>query len=208
MLETAIEMDRAQLRLRPGITACIAAHPARLTNGLLERALRSVLAQTLQPAAIIVGNDIERRSAGVNRQNILDMVQTEWMAWLDSDDEWYPEHLAKLHAVAEQTGAMFVFSWYDAPGEPLGHFGLPFNPETPHHTTTTFLVKTEHAKACGFGEDIRTESHSNEDWLHLLRLCERSKVSGEPMVHLAERTWYWHMDEHNSCGLPGLGDAT
>lgn len=207
MIETD-EMTRAGLQLRPGITACIAAHPARFENKLLARALRSVLLQTHQPAAIIVGNDLAREGATSNRQHILDAVQTEWMAWLDSDDEWYPEHLEKLQRTAEQTGAMFVYPWFDGPGDPLGHFGLPFNPATPHHTTITFLVKTEYARQVGFAHEHAEGIYSNEDWGHLLGLCAISVRTGEPMIHLAEKTWYWHMDGHNSSGRPGQGDAT
>src|SRR5688572_11667236 len=173
MEPNAIQADtRVGPQPRPGITACIATHPARLENKLLARALRSVILQTHQPAAIIVSNDLAREGATANRQHILDAVQTDWMAWLDSDDEWYPDHLEKLWRTAEQTGAMFVFPWFDAPADPLGHFGLPFNPATPHHTTITFLVKTEYARRVGFTHGHAEGTFSNEDWGHLLGLCQ------------------------------------
>lgn len=192
--------------LRPGITACIASHPGRSRNGKLTRALASVSAQHLLPEQIIVGVDKDRRGAGWNRQQILSRVDTEWMAWLDSDDEWYPQHLRRCAETAQDTGAWFVFPWFDAPGDPLGHFGLPFNPAAPHHTTITFLVRTELARVVGFNT-APSERHSNEDWHHLLGLCEIAVARDYPMVHLPERTWYWHMDGGNSSGLPGQGDA-
>lgn len=200
--------------LRPGITACIAAHPGRLRNGKLNRALASVSAQYLQPQAIIVGNDTERLGAAYNRQRILDGVQTEWMAWLDSDDEWLPQHLEHLLAVAESDPAIaFVYAWFEpvGGGDPLGHFGLPFNPATPHHTTITFLVKTELAREVGFGDAFVTETPARlmagEDWLHIIQVCERIVARGLKAVHLAERTWRWHMDGGNTSGMPGQGDA-
>lgn len=202
--------------LHPGVTACITAHPARLTNGKLQRALTSVLAQTRQPDQIVVGNDRERGGASRNRQAVLDRVGTEWMAWLDSDDEWLPQHLEKLLQVAEATGAVFVYSWFEPVGapDPLGHFGLPFNPATPHHTTITFLVRTELAKRVGFGEDFLTvdphnpgHRHGGEDWLHVTGICEIAVRENLKMVHLAERTWRWHISGGNTSGVPGQGDA-
>lgn len=205
-------------RLRPGVTACIVAHPARFGHSLpdsppgagkLARALQSVMRQTLQPDAIVVVNDTEREGAGPMRQRALDMVDTEWLAWLDSDDEWYPEHLAKLVEAAETTEAVFVFPWFDFDGgfDPLGHFGLPFDPASPHHTTITYLVRTELARRVGFSNDHIHGIYSNEDWGHLLGLCAIAVREELLMLHLAERTWAWHADGYNTCGRPGQGDA-
>lgn len=192
------------------ITVCITAHPARLRNGKLERAIRSALNQTRQPDALIVGNDIDGRGAGWNRQRILDMVDTDWIAWLDSDDELLPEHLRKLEQAAEATGAVFVFSWMEG-HDPLGHFGLPFNPATPHHTTTTYLVRTDLARRVGYRTDLPERSPStqcsNEDWHHLLGLCKIAVEEDLLMLHLAERTWRYHVDGANTSGLPWQGDA-
>ena len=195
---------------RPGVTVCIAAHPRRFENGKLERALRSVLAQTRQPEAIVIVNDVERLGASSTRQRCLDGVQTEWMAWLDSDDEWLPVHLERCLQVAQATGAMFVYPWMTPENDPLGHFGIPFNPATPHHTTITFLVRTEIAQRVGFVDATHqgeTQKYGNEDWIHLLGLCEIAVRENLPMVHLAERTWRYHFDGLNSSGVPGQGDA-
>jgi glycosyltransferase involved in cell wall biosynthesis len=193
--------------MRPGITAVVTTHPARLTGGLLQHALASVTRQTLQPAAIVVSNDLEREGATGGRRRALAMVQTEWLAWLDSDDYWHDDHLDKLMRVADETGAVFVFSWFDAPGDPLGHFGLPFNPATPHHTTITFLCKTELAQEVGFHAGGRDGTFSNEDWLHICGIAALAVERDLKMVHLAERTWYWRMNGQNTSGLPGQGDA-
>lgn len=195
--------------MEPGITACIAAHPARFTNGLLGRAFASVARQTLQPEAIVIANDKQRKTASWTRQACLDMVQTEWMAWLDSDDEWYPQHLERLHAVAVETDSVFVFSWFNASHDPLGHFGLPFDPAHPHHTTITFLVRTELAKEVGFFRESNSEEgrDNNEDWYHILGLSALADARGLKMTHLAERTWHWHQGAQNTGGTAKRGDA-
>jgi glycosyl transferase family 2 len=190
--------------LRPGVTVCIASHPAR-TNTWLLPALQSVLNQTRQPDAILVVNDVDRHGAGWTRRTLLEAVHTEWIAWLDSDDEWYPNHLEKILNHALETGSIFVFPWFDG-GDPLGHFGLEFNPCTPHHTTMGHLVKTEIAKRVGF-YDSQPGPFSNEDWLFIVGVAEIACREGLKMTHLPERTWYYRQAGQNSSGQPGQGDA-
>jgi hypothetical protein len=192
--------------LLPGITVCIAAHPARLGNGLLSRALNSVMAQTKQPDALVVVNDLERKGAGRTRQRLLDLVKTEWIAWLDSDDEWMPEHLEKLHRVAVETDSVYVYSWFHG-YDPLGHFGLPFNPCTPHHTTMVSLVRTDIAREVGFPESATEGKFSNEDWAFITSVAALACERGLKMTHLAEKTWTYHQGHGNSSGLPHQGDA-
>lgn len=191
--------------LRPGVTALVAAHPARFENGLLIQALASVVAQTYRPETIVVVNDSERHGAGWTRRQLIKNVDTEWLAWLDSDDTWEPEHLAKLMQIAVATSSVFVYSWFHG-GDPLGHFGLPFNPCTPHHTTITHLVRTELAQEVGF-PDSEAGPFSNEDWAFITGVSKLACERGLNMTHLAERTWTWRQGPHNSSGQPGQGDA-
>lgn len=191
---------------RDGITVCVAAHPQRFRNDLLSQALASVLAQTLQPAAILVFNDTERKGAGWSRQNLLAQVSTRWTAWLDSDDLWDPDHLEKLHRVAEETGSVYVFSYFKAASDPLGHFGRPFDPCNPHHTTMNVLVDTALAQEVGF-PDNESGRFANEDWSFIQGVCKLACERGLKVTHLAERTWTWRHHGGNSSGQPFQGDA-
>lgn len=194
--------------LRPGITVLIACHPERMTNGLAVEAFQSIARQTLQPDTVIVVNDTERAGAGRTRQKLLRMVETEWLAWCDSDDMLLPKHLEKLHQRAVETGAVFVNSWFNAPHDPLGHFGKPLNPCEPHHTTITFMVKTELAQEVGFRESREDWPVSDEDWDHISRIAALCCERGLLMEHLPERTWWWRQQGQNTSGLfrPGHGD--
>lgn len=206
--QTGSHIGPASDPLTPGITVCIAAHPARFKSGLLKRALDSVLAQTLQANRILILNDTAQEGVGVIRQRLLDQVLTEWVAWIDSDDEWTdPEHLEKLYRVATETDSVYVFSWFHAVQDPLGHFGLPFNPCTPHHTTMGILERTDIAKEVGFPPSEKGTRFSNEDWAHITGFAKLACERGLKMTHLAERTWTYHMGHGNSSGLPGQGDA-
>jgi len=205
LLATLTELKPKRV-LRPGISVCIAAHPARFRGpALLNRALASVVAQTLAPAAIHVVNDLDRQGAGWTRRTLLQAVDTDWIAWLDSDDEWMPEHLEKLHRVAVDTDSVFVFSWMHG-ADPLGHFGLPFNPCTPHHTTMNVLVRTDIAREVGF-PDNAAGRFANEDWAFITGVAKLACERGLKMTHLAERTWTYHAHGQNTAGQPGQGDA-
>jgi len=199
------DLDRAHRVLRPGITVAITCHPARMRNGLLNRAITSVNAQTLQPVAIVVVSDVEKKGAGWTRRQCLDLVHTEWLAWIDSDDEWLPEHLEKLMRVAVETDSVYVFPWFHG-GDPLGHFGRPFDPCHPHHTTMGILERTDIAKEAGF-PDSAQGPFSNEDWAHIVTFARICCDRGLKMTHLAERTYTYHQGHGNTSGQPGQGDA-
>lgn len=208
----AWEMSVKQKTYRPGITALIACHPARLTNGMANEAFASIAAQTLQPDTIILVNDLERAGAGRTRQKLLRMVETEWLAWCDSDDIWYPNHLQDLYQVATETDSVYVFSYFDGHDPfatskaPQGHFGIPFNPATPYHTTITVLARTDIAQEVGFPES-QTSRYSNEDWSWITGFSKLAHERGLKMTHLPKRTWQYVQRGQNSCGRAGQGDA-
>lgn len=193
----------------PGITVVTAAHPERVHSGLLNRAIRSVDGQTVPAAALAVAVDHERAGAAHTRQRALDMVGTEWVAFLDSDDEFLPVHLATLTDAAAQYQADYVFSWFVRAqgGDPLGHFGKPWNPDVPHQTTITVLVRTELAKLVGFlgnaGGTVIDGQHWGEDYSFTLGCRD----AGAKIVHVPQETWIWHRHAGNTSGRPGQGDA-
>lgn len=203
----SLKEEATLTELRPGITALVAAHPARLRNGFLVEALASIAQQTLQPDTIIVVNDLERAGAGRTRQKLLRMVETTHLAWLDSDDVWYPQHLEKLWRCMQETDAVYAYSWFNGIGDPLGHFGKPFDPCNPHHTTITALVRTDIAQEVGFPESSTDGSFSNEDWFNISGIAALCCERGLKITHLAEKTWLYRQGTNNSSGLVGRGDA-
>jgi N-acetylglucosaminyldiphosphoundecaprenol N-acetyl-beta-D-mannosaminyltransferase len=92
--------------------------PAYRRPEMIERALRSVLAQRRLPAEIIVVDDAsgddtggraqalgatvlthaDNRGRGAARNTGLEAAHHDWVALLDSDDEWLPHHLETLWA--------------------------------------------------------------------------------------------------------------
>jgi hypothetical protein len=189
------------------ITVVIPTIPPR--EHYLGRAIRSVSAQTHPATNIVVVNDHAREGAPANRQRGLEMVQTEWVAFLDDDDEFYPDHLEKLLRCAKDEGADYVYSWYDVIGgiDPRAEqFGLPWDPENPRQTTITTLIRTELAQQVGFVVDGDTPETlespdrmvAGEDWW----MTKGCNDLGAKIVHLPEKTWAWYHTGRNTSGLP------
>jgi hypothetical protein len=98
----------------------------------IERALASVFAQTLPAAEILVVDDASsdgggERAAGLARPPLrllrrtqpgpggyaarnlaIAQAQSPWIAFLDADDYWLPQHLQQLHAVAAPGSAALL----------------------------------------------------------------------------------------------------
>lgn len=165
-------------------------------SNLLQRAVGSVMAQTYPVSQVSISVDHERFGAARNRQRALDGINTDWVAFLDDDDAFMPQHVEKLIAFARDTQADYVFSWFEVVNgvDPFPqHFGKKYNVAEPHHTTITVLVRTALARAIGF-----RDAGGGEDWNFTLRCIE----AGAKIEHLPERTWYWHHDSHNTSGRP------
>lgn len=191
------------MRADQAVTVCIPTIPPRSTNRMLPLALRSVFTQTHPAAAVSIAVDIAHEGAWVTRQRALMAVfGSEWVAFLDDDDWWYSIHLERLLACAEDTGADYVFSYFDTNmADPLGLFGREFDPANPSHTTMTILVRTELAQDVGFTPPHPGDIVSGEDWRFTLGCVE----AGAKIVHLPERTWFWNWhpeDSRNTSGQP------
>lgn len=210
--------------MRPTIAVITPAHPARLVNGMLTRAMDSVYRQTLLPDEIHVAVDNNQEGAAPTRQRALKRAGTDWVAFLDSDDILMPQHLEHLLEHALDTGADYVYSWFKLvqiradgiahihetdPIFPSTHFSEPFNPDEPIETTITTLVRRELAQEVGFFKLERGEVNSGEDRRFTLECIKKGAV----ISHLVEHSWYWcHWQmpnglPGNSSGLPTRGDA-
>lgn len=196
--------------MTPGITVVIPTHPARMRNGMLERALRSVYGQELQPDAISIAVDSEGDGAARTRERALAAASTKYIAFLDSDDVWKRQHLKVLASAAEAFNAAFVFSWFEPIGmtDPLGHFGKSFDPSNPHHTTMTVLCRTDVAQEVGFTpQDDPQSVIGDEDWGFISGFSKLAVERGLRMMHVPEVTWEYHYHGRNTSGLPQKGDG-
>lgn len=189
------------------VTLIIPTIPQR--SEMLKRAMRSVIEQTMRPDTIIVEPDREKTGAAATRDRALEKVRTEFVAFLDDDDELDPQHLELLAGEQLVTGADLVFPWFTVVGgtDPFPHhFRQPWNNRYPHQTTVTFFARTQMIRDCGGFTGELTEDGSVDPEGHRAgeeyRLVLRMMNHGAKIVHLPYRTWRWHHHAHNTSGQP------
>lgn len=186
----------------PGVTVCIPTIPPR--SGLLARAVGSVMAQTEPAAAIAISVDREHLGAPVNRTRALAMAKTEWVCFLDDDDELKPEYIEHLQAFAKREKADLVYGWFDVIGgvDPFpSHFGKPWDPGNPLCVSIGMMVKTALAQKVGGFDDIDTHPHGyygGEDYWFICKVNN----TGAKIAHLPERLFNYHHHGGNTSGRP------
>lgn len=180
-------------------------------SAMLHRALRSITSQILPPAAVLVELDHNRTGAAATRQRALARVDTEFVAFLDDDDEFMPDHLAALRKAMDDHGADYTYSYYmvkDPSGrervdiDPLHHFGRPFDPERPHQTTIVTLVRTKLAQQVGFHEPPEGALIDGQRYGEDFGFTVDCAREGARIVHVPQRTWWWHHHGRNTSGRP------
>jgi glycosyltransferase involved in cell wall biosynthesis len=172
------------------ITVVIPTIPPRAEQ--VGRAIESVWAQTLQPKAVEIVLDSERRGPAATRNRALERVDTEWVAFLDDDDELYPNHLRLLARCARLTDSDVVYPGYDSDDDQVNCFGLPFDAtllERRNFIPVTVLARTEMVLAAGGFKPHPDESGDPcEDWGLWLSMLD----IGAKFTHLPVRTWRWN----------------
>lgn len=182
--------------MTPGTTLVLPTIKPR--RDMREKAIRSAEAQTLPFTEILVEFDRDREGAGPTRTRGMMKVETEYTAFLDDDDELYPQHHQTLMDCALETGADLVYPWFDVIGgtDPFPMFeGKVFNPAEPNMFPVTVLARTDLLqRSSGFP----LAGIEGDDW----PLWKELISMGAHIVHTPVRTWRWRHHQGNTSGLP------
>lgn len=180
--------------------------------GLLERALDSVLAQHETQWELLIADDgstdatprvlaqwrlreprirtwrHENRGQAASRNRLLHCARAPWIAFLDSDDELEPDHLARHREAIQADPAVDV--WLS----PMRVVGDPMLPcaETPGRTVHVdacigvgmLVLRREAMLSVGGFPDI--------DYAEEAALMRRLVADGARCGHLARRTYVYH----------------
>jgi len=180
------------------ITVAIAHIPTRQV--LLARALDSIQNQTYSAQHVVIDEDRAHTGGAATKNRALAKVRTGWVAFLDDDDYFLPQHLHLLASEALMTGADVIYSWpvMDGGSDPRPEmFGKPFDADELRRGSylhTTILVKTELAVRVGGFQ--KPPGSDYDDWGFHLALLD----DGATFVHVPERTWVWTVRGQNTSG--------
>ena len=203
---------RASLPAAMEVTACIPTIAPR--KKMLERAVKSVWDQTQWPRSLVVVDDRDRHGPALVRNDLMKSCDTKYVAFLDDDDRWLPNHLELLYAAAKETDADLIYPWFHIEG-PKGEnwdsrdplkihdewaFGREFDDlarawllTRANFIPVTVLVKREALLDVGGFPKPGTEEwemEDCEDWGAWQRLAR----AGATFNHVPEKTWVysWH----------------
>jgi hypothetical protein len=183
---------------------------------MLGEAVESVRAQTLQPSVHAVGIDYARVGIGAMLNHLATGLQVEWLARLDDDDLFRPDHLELLASGVED--ADVVYAWCEvaprardgqAPPAPevLGRDGWTNHDFDPNRLrrrnyipATAALVRKSLWEelggwalgSWGIGESPR-EPEFAEDWDFWLRALD----AGAQFLCIPEVTWTYRYHGEN-----------
>lgn len=201
------------MKTRPGVTVAIPAHTPRVQRHL-HRALDSVLQQDRAVDGIVVSVDHDHNGAAVTRNRALAQVDTEWTAFLDSDDTFLHDHIRLLLERAEITGADLVYPHFtvrlpdgtDGPDPFADREGQPFDPQllaTRNTIPITVLVRTELIKDVGGFRNLNDSTAPGASPCEDMGAWQALLAAGAVFAPLHRRTWLWHWGDNTS----GRGDA-
>lgn len=200
------------------VTAIITSIPPRASK--LAQALASVVTQTHQPDEIITTIDRSRQGPAHQRNRAATQADTDWVAFLDDDDIWYPNHLAVLLDAAASSGADVIYPWFELRG-PRGEninnsdplfirgeraFGRPFDDIARENLlndgnfipVTTLVRRSALLDVGGFPQPGSPEwpNPDCEDW----GLWQALARQGAQFHHVPHRTWEWRHWGDNTSG--------
>ena len=174
---------------------------------MLARAVRSVIHQTRPCDELSIVLDEDGAGAASTRNRAWRQLTTDYVAFLDDDDEFLPDHLEQLLASAELHGADMVYPWFEVVGgvDPYPHrFGQPFDPDNPIQTTIVCLWRRTALETIGgfptVGRTADKDALGHRKGEDLLAV-EALIAAGGSIVHLPARTWRWHHHEQHTFGL-------
>lgn len=174
---------------------------------LLERAVRSVQAQTYPVEAIIIESDTTKSGAAITRQRALDQVTTDFVLPLDDDDTLKPQAVEHFVQFQKSHGFDMIYGHYDVIGgtDPRPeNLGRPFDPQNPVQTTIVVFSRTAAAQDCGYivaeNDDLDSPDrhYAGEDWHFISQALQK----GYRIGHMAEKVFDWYHHGSNTSGLP------
>jgi Glycosyl transferase family 2 len=193
----------------PAVTVAIPYHEERKRNGMLDRAVASAEAQTTRPAALLLEPDLNREGSAATRNRALAKVGTEWVLWLDSDDQLMPWAVQVLTEAQAATGADVVSggAWIPQAPDHREPVQVPepgwISPETVTARSVlhvTSLIRTDLLREAG-GFQFRRCPVSNmmlDDYGAYASMAEH----GATFWRVPETVLIWHHHPGNTSGRP------
>lgn len=183
------------------VSVCIPSIPTR-SDLLTSRVFPSIFTQTHPVTEICVSLDLKKEGAWTNRNNATKMANSEWIAFLDDDDEFQPHHVATLLDAAHGQQADVVWGWFDVIGgsDPFPtHRGRQWDVNDLHIFPITCIVR----RSLILDANAKFMPDNHGAWQHQdLPFWKSIHDAGGKFLAIPDITWNWHHHGANTSGLP------
>lgn len=171
------------------VTVIIPHHPER--GHLLNRALNSIDNQMVHPRTVLIGKDVGSMGPSYVRNHLLEQTTTKWVAFLDDDDEFLPNHLQVLLKNSAEADVVFSL-WKNVGGRgPKPEFAIRHDLnrlDAANYIPMTAMVRKSMIDHVG-GFDLKDR---HEDW----GLWKRIKAEGGRFERVMAVTWLYHRNSN------------
>jgi len=173
------------------VSAITAALPSRLPK--LAEACASVRSQTHPADEHLIGIDYARRGTARVVTQLALSARNEWVATLEDDDIWYPNHLAELTKAAAVGEPDILYPWCDVEGRdwvPNSHFD-PDRLRRENYIPSTMLIRRRLIADLGGWRDGTQNGWEDYDFL-LRALAAGARFRCVPVI-----TWRYRFHDGN-----------
>jgi glycosyltransferase involved in cell wall biosynthesis len=192
------------------VTVCTATIPTRVD--LLKRASKSVENQTLKVKDHLIKLDSEKLGQPLVLDQIIKEATTKYVAILDDDDEFLPNHIELLYKKIVETEADLVFPHFRYSNlSDAGHLerfrGLPWDNNNPHQVPITWIAKRETIlEVGGFSGDFDVLSFEVDNQGNRIgndfNLIKKLSKANKHITNISEITWIYHVGHPSTLGMP------
>jgi len=192
------------------VTVCTATIPTRVD--LLKRASKSVENQTLKVKDHLIKLDSEKLGQPLVLDQIVKEATTKYVAILDDDDEFLPNHIELLYKKIVETEADLVFPHFRYSNlSDAGHLerfrGLPWDNNNPHQVPITWIAKRETIlEVGGFSGDFDVLSFEVDNQGNRIgndfNLIKKLSKANKHITNISEITWIYHVGHPSTLGMP------
>jgi glycosyltransferase involved in cell wall biosynthesis len=192
------------------VTVCTATIPTRIE--LLKRAVRSVENQTLKVKKHLIKLDVEKLGQPLILDQIIKEAKTKYVAILDDDDEFLPNHIELLYKKIVETKADLVFPHFRYSNlSDAGHLerfrGLAWDNNNPHQVPVTWIAKRKTIlEVGGFSGDFDVLSFEVDSQGNRIgndfNLIKKLSKANKHITNIPEITWIYHVGHPSTLGMP------
>ena len=172
------------------VSVIICALPSR--PDLLSEAISGIVEQTVPPRAAYIGIDFALIGEAQNQNRMINIVDTEWIAFCHDDDVWLPNHLEEMLKISQDADVIFSDYYLEGRGDwHPGHYCSSWEKllETNWIPPSAAMIRTDVFRAIGGWQQM----NHMRDWVDW-KTWQRLYLDGYRMKCTCKKTFRYRFE--------------